>query len=494
GGHGYLEKIVQVPFELPVPDPEQLDQMLFKRLDQALGSVPGTDLDQRRWAGIYQDSIRPFVVKPRDVVRLANALGVTYAAVRGDVKPVDFIAVEAWRVLEPRLYSIVRDNPDRFAGMLDTRGSRANTEKEEDKKFHDMWTQGAADRADAYRQATRRVFPRLEALWGNRYENGQAWRHELRVCSADVFPVYFRLSVSPHSISKAELQAVLDLGKDPEHFGHRVLELGGQRRPDGTSRARVFLDRLNEELRQRNPSRISASPMLRAFARIADALVQAEGPPRGFDFGISTQIQAAIDNLIGLIPANERFEVLTAVCSTGEALEQIADTVSLLGGEHGRHGEQPESEDGRLLTEREIVGLEGLIGGRLAQLAATGGIWGMHRPLRALFHWRHFEGTSPVDGWIRSLTDPELLRLLRLFVREQHTLRSDRELRLEGEDFDNFFATSDIVSRIRPLLDSLVIPSDRAIVELVLEHLESAQGAPALAPNDHSSKPTPLSE
>ena len=90
--------------------------MLFLRLERILGDLPEAAFDQRRWARVYTDSVQPFIVKPRDVVRLANALSVTYAAVIGEVNPIDLVAIETLRVLEPRVYSLVRDNPDQFTG------------------------------------------------------------------------------------------------------------------------------------------------------------------------------------------------------------------------------------------------------------------------------------------------------------------------------------------------------------------------------------------
>ena len=103
-GERYLVKIIQVPFELPPVDRVALRAALFRRLDQVMGDTPDDLFDQSYWTNVFHDGIDPLIQVPRDVVRFANTLSVTYPAVRGDVNPVDFIALEAIRVFLPVLW------------------------------------------------------------------------------------------------------------------------------------------------------------------------------------------------------------------------------------------------------------------------------------------------------------------------------------------------------------------------------------------------------
>lgn len=472
-GQEYIEKIVQVPFELPIPDRDQLTQMLFHRLERALSDSLNGPFDQRRWAKVYGDAVLPFIAKPRDVVRLTNALSVTHGAVAGEVNLIDFIALEAWRVLQPQLYTVVRDNPDHFTGMVASDGSRAAEERQEETRFHDAWLASTGSRAEDYRRAARCLFPRLEALWGNRFESGGSWRHELRACSAEIFPVFFRLSVSPHSISSVEFQAILGLGGDAHAFARRMLELVKQKRPDGTSRARVFLDRLNEYLRQQAGTALESGPaMLQAIFDVADELVDREGPARGFDFGIGIEIQAVVSSVLALVPQTSRFDVLRQICANGAALEQLADFVSLLAGQHGRHGEEAEPESDRQLSESEVIALEHTLGPRLSQLALTDALWNRRSPLRVLFRWRAFEGRAVVNAWAGSLDDIGITHLLDLFVLEERT-RGRRALKLDTNAFGEFFRGVELLPRVEVLLESDRAPESRARLELIAAHMRS---------------------
>ena len=107
-GEAYLEKIVQVPFELPLPDKTSLRKLLFERLQAILADIPDELFDQTYWGNVYLDGIEHFITTPRDIIRLTNTLSVTYPAVKGEVNPVDFIAVETLRVFCPLAYDIIR--------------------------------------------------------------------------------------------------------------------------------------------------------------------------------------------------------------------------------------------------------------------------------------------------------------------------------------------------------------------------------------------------
>lgn len=124
-GERYLEKIIQVPFELPPVDRVALRAALFRRLDHVLGGTSDELFDQSYWTNVFHDGIDPLIQVPRDVVRFTNTLSVTYPAVRGEVNPVDFIALEAVRVFLPDLYDVVRTNPERFSGLVVTIDTRA---------------------------------------------------------------------------------------------------------------------------------------------------------------------------------------------------------------------------------------------------------------------------------------------------------------------------------------------------------------------------------
>jgi predicted KAP-like P-loop ATPase len=76
-GDRYLEKIIQVPFELPKVDQSTLLQALFVRLDAVMAPTPEGRFDSHYWTNVFYSGLDRLFSVPRDIVRLTNALSVT---------------------------------------------------------------------------------------------------------------------------------------------------------------------------------------------------------------------------------------------------------------------------------------------------------------------------------------------------------------------------------------------------------------------------------
>src|SRR5262249_35921668 len=66
-GEDYLEKIVQVPFELPLPDKTSLRGLLIENLNIILADLPSESFDTNHWNNVYLEGIDHFIVTPRDI-------------------------------------------------------------------------------------------------------------------------------------------------------------------------------------------------------------------------------------------------------------------------------------------------------------------------------------------------------------------------------------------------------------------------------------------
>ena len=107
-GMAYIEKIVQVPFELPVPESATLQGLFIEQLHAIVGDVHEDLLDTEEWGTALRRCVMPLIDTPRDVVRLTNSLKVTYSAVRDQVNVVDFILIETVRIFLAPLYAAIR--------------------------------------------------------------------------------------------------------------------------------------------------------------------------------------------------------------------------------------------------------------------------------------------------------------------------------------------------------------------------------------------------
>jgi predicted KAP-like P-loop ATPase len=118
-GYEFLEKIVQVGYDVPVAEQSALQTVLFDGLNALLGSSGvSRRWDADRWSRLYLDGLRPYFRNLRHVYRFLGSLSFHVEQFRTgnyfEVNPVDLIGLEAIRVFEPtvfeRLPSVVRRN------------------------------------------------------------------------------------------------------------------------------------------------------------------------------------------------------------------------------------------------------------------------------------------------------------------------------------------------------------------------------------------------
>ena len=82
-GPHFLEKIIQLAFELPEALPTDLKSAALNALQEACGQIP--DQDRNRVLNLFHDIVAPFMRTPRHVARFRNALTVTWPAIANEV-------------------------------------------------------------------------------------------------------------------------------------------------------------------------------------------------------------------------------------------------------------------------------------------------------------------------------------------------------------------------------------------------------------------------
>lgn len=72
-GNEYLEKIIQVPFELPELKKSKLHNIFLNKLDQIINDLPGEVIwDRDYWSSVFRNCVEPYINTLRDVNRMIN--------------------------------------------------------------------------------------------------------------------------------------------------------------------------------------------------------------------------------------------------------------------------------------------------------------------------------------------------------------------------------------------------------------------------------------
>jgi predicted KAP-like P-loop ATPase len=463
-GRRYLEKIVQGSFDLPPVEQVDLRRMLFSRLDPIISGTQA-DLDEHYFSNVYFDGLEELLATPRDVTRLTNALRVTFPAVEGEVNPVDFVAIEAIRTFEPDIYRLIRESPNVLTGRPgDERRGRVFG-NEEEARFDSWLDQVSEHNRGAVKGVLSRLFPKFAAEYGGNFyspEFERKWSVQRRICSPDVFPVYFRLSVSTDRIAEEEMREWLSLADDPESFGQHLLEFTDQERRDGTTRARIAIDRLNDYAHEELQDEY-VLPVIDAIFRVGSELLSSMEDSQGiWDFGADVRVGRVLVTLFRRLDEAERLDTLERVISEGGSASLAENLTVVIGQQHGEFGADPSPERERLLGEDELNQLKQIFVDRIRELADDDLLLDEPELWSILGLWRNLtDEDDEVREWVETAvgeSDEALVRLLEVakkVVRSQ-TMGSysfTEQPRLDPQKLEPYLDPDEIIDRARDLVN-----------------------------------------
>jgi predicted KAP-like P-loop ATPase len=481
-GSDLLGKVVQVPMELPLPDRASLQQLFVDLLAPVLMVERESNLlDEAYWGDICVNGLDHFLATPRDAIRLANAVTATLPAVHGEVNPVDFVALEALRLFAPIAYENIRQRRDAF--LLPPEARRAETGALKiTQEFHERWRERIdPDDREAIEYLVMRLFPRVTDVLGMRQigaDPEEQWRGNLRVCAAELFPVYFQLSIPVGAISNADLQSRLEHLDDPAQFAAILLELARDSRPDASARLRAFLERLESHIGD-NASGEEIESALRAIFQAADDLLRREDNT-GVEGSVDaqTQIRRIVRRFVCSIEQGERVELLESVFAADGSLAMIVDTVVTLGQEHGKYGGEWREGSTTVVSLSQLAQLENLGLAFVRDAAAEDRLLRVPRMPDVLQCWSTWN-RGECRTWVaRTIeTDDGLLAFLEPFMREvgspSASARGPKVAnRLDQRRLRPFLEPGSIVDRVKALSERDDVDEQfRALMQrYVLDH------------------------
>ena len=144
-GRDYLEKIFQLPYNLP----EAPDQILQKQIGETVGAIHqdekstySTPFDQKHWHFVFLGIVEPLVRNMRDIRRYEASVRGTLINLRGQVELADVLGLEAIRIFLPDVFRLLPGVIDiitepSFLGPL-ARGPRDINEEQKRRKIKEL--------------------------------------------------------------------------------------------------------------------------------------------------------------------------------------------------------------------------------------------------------------------------------------------------------------------------------------------------------------------
>jgi GTPase SAR1 family protein len=248
-GRVYLEKIIQVGFDIPQIEQAYVEQYFFNKLNKILSEINPEFWDKTRWANLYYAGIKEFLITMRDAKRLINSLEFNLKIISGEINAIDFIGIEVLRVFLPEVYEGIASGKTLFASY----GERYPNQNDlqDNKSQLDKIFKKAGEREETARRIALQLFPQIASAYkkpsyGPEWQ--RIWRKEGKICAADMFDRYFILGIPKGEISHQELREIIDISNEPERLILLLRQYYEQERLVGLlTWLEDVLDRLNDK-------------------------------------------------------------------------------------------------------------------------------------------------------------------------------------------------------------------------------------------------------
>lgn len=208
-GEEYLEKIIQLHFDIPETQTSLVQKVLFDRLNLLYEEIAPSHFDEKYWSQVYTHCIEPFIKGIRDINRVLNVYRFQYSLMHNEVNCIDLLVLATFQVCVPGIYRWIYNNEYRITGLSTGKQPTSEEQKkyliELSEKIKDIYNDSLT-----ILEALQILFPIISQHSGKYLYNDiteDELRQQLRVACKSRFPYYFHLSLEEITISNELLMA-----------------------------------------------------------------------------------------------------------------------------------------------------------------------------------------------------------------------------------------------------------------------------------------------
>lgn len=221
-GELFLEKVIQMPIELPQPNYDNLCLILDEYIS-SLTNQFDLEKDDERFFQVLRMVTGKEVKTVRDINRLSNALALKLTTMEEELNVVDLIVITVVEINYPEFFYWIRTNKDRLvcSGITDlydyTELLAIGKEKRTEYYTNLILKIDGEDLGKRYLELIKIVFPHYaEKLGDNLTENDDALRRKMSIDHKDYFDRYFALSLGKQDISRTQLKNIIATASQEE--------------------------------------------------------------------------------------------------------------------------------------------------------------------------------------------------------------------------------------------------------------------------------------
>ncbi len=404
GGNDYIDKIVQLPFEVPPISQTDLENILADRLNPIIDTTPEDSWNTEYWADIYYSSLKYFFHNVRDISRYVNTLNFSYPRLRDVVNPVDFFALTAIEIFMPDVYVGIRENKDLFTDLLDNVYALDHEQIQKDRlRCDEIIARNHHIQSEILFALLIRLFPRIRRIYYSEvsfYHSDAVARKLRRLCNPDLFDVYFRLSMQMSEIPVTEFETLLSLASDATAFDQAVTRLNQD------DRILPFLSQLDSKVTATIPHK-NIQAIINALFDNGDLFPPGISGPLSLD--TPRRIHRIVHSLLERLDlSDERFIVLqNAIANATKSLYIMVHELREQGREHVEEEDIFRPVEFRDLNPEQLDSLRKLVASRIETWAINGSLVDHPKLMPLLYAWRDWGDSSTCIRYVQQITDTD---------------------------------------------------------------------------------------
>lgn len=218
-GRAYLEKILQLSFDVPTIPTEVLRAQVFERLNSVLEHVEDLRFSESLWPDVYVEIIEPLIGSLRDVTRFGLSARPTLRALGQQIEAVDLLALEAVRVFRPEIFTALHDAR---VALTETQSTWDRSDNSNRKAEIDALLKVAGEDEALARALIRHLFPAgRRHIENNNYGSDwlDTWKREHRVAYVGYLELYFGRTLPSDLASFQQAERAFAVMTDAAAFG-----------------------------------------------------------------------------------------------------------------------------------------------------------------------------------------------------------------------------------------------------------------------------------
>ncbi len=451
-GSEYLEKIIHVPINVPSISKDDVDKFLILKLNEIISNIDSKNFDQRYLEKIYYSGFKYFFNNIRDVIRYINILRFNYSALKNEVDMIDLIAITGFQVFEPKIYELIKNNPEMFTGAIRDSGYRDNEEEKNIKIFfEESYNQLEKLSQENYLNLMKELFVKLSEIYNNIIYTGilQECRKDGKICSPEFFDAYFQLTINQNTISPYRMKKYINTASSKDTFETTIMNL--LEKGIGVKFLHRLVDYIDDIEQEKYQTIISVLMNLGdLFPDERDSM---------FMFGTKLDISRIFYHLLIKIEDKEvRFNILKeAIENMQESITIACYEISMIMKSHGEYEKDAKAESEQIVNIEQLQGLKEILKNKIEIWFSSHHYSILNDPLVVLYMWQKLDEDKLIKYIHKEVENNDgLIAFLVLFNSINYSHGSGDYTWQENKKFayssiQNFIDIESIVARVQEI-------------------------------------------